>query len=156
MFTVRKPGEVAMSPRFLVLLLGGLAVGLVGLGGLIWVVTNRSIEQGEAFARATAFARSSPDVQARVGALTSTALASGESSCQVQSEIPPSGNATFTVLVTGTAGHAKLDVWATRNAQGWRLAEAKVRPTDDGPFAVARGCEVHPDVGGVGTYGKGG
>ena len=145
-----------MSPRFLVVLLAGLAVGLPAVGGLIWFATTRSIEKGEAFARATAFARASTEVRDRVGPVSSTTLAAGESSCQSQSEIPPTGNATFTLLVTGTAGHAKLDVWATRDAQGWRLAEAKVRPTDDGPFAVAHGCEVHPDVGGAGPYGKGG
>lgn len=139
------------TPRGIVI----VAVGLVaGIAALIFFVTEQSLEHGEAFALATTWATSSPEVRARVGPIASTALAPGESTCLSQTMVPPAGEATFTVLVTGARDHAKLDVRATRDARGWRLVEARVRPTDDSPVAVTSSCTTGSAWGPAGNYGK--
>lgn len=133
--------RVRTTAKFLCVVVGGVG----GLFALIWVVGNGSAEGGEAAALATAYAAASDEVRARVGTILSTTNAAGESRCISRTEIPPTGDATFTLLVTGTRGHAKLDVRATRDEQGWHLVEAKMRPNDDGPLAVSSGCPTGPN-----------
>lgn len=66
-------------------------------------------------------------------------LAPGESRCISETVIPPTGDASFTTLVTGVRDHAKVDVRAIRDAAGWHLATTKLEPSDDAPFGVASG-----------------